>query len=86
MKIVNVLDLLRILKEEKKLKIRFRKKNNEIRVMNCTINKELIPKEKLGKTKIDLKSIKNQIKRKQLVVFDIDKGDWRTVSLPVEKI
>jgi hypothetical protein len=61
------------------VKLRFRKKNNEMRDMTATLNFTRIPKEDHPKT-VNLKQIVNQIRKNKILhVYDIDKQGWRSV-------
>lgn len=63
--------------------INYRKKDGSSRNIHCTLNFETIPREKFPGSKEEL-TIKGMSKRGYIVVFDIDKNDWR--SLIVGKI
>jgi hypothetical protein len=78
------LRILQMIADEDQVIIRFKKKNEIIRDMRCTLKFEKIPKEKRPKD-TNLKRILEQIKKNKLLhVYDLDSQDWR--SLPLNRI
>lgn len=63
--------------------INYKKNDGTSRNIHCTLNFETIPKEKLPSSKEEL-SMQDMSKRGYIVVFDVDKHNWR--SLIIEKI
>lgn len=63
--------------------LNYKKKDGSSRDVHCTLNFETIPKEKLPTPKEE-ETRQNMVRRGIIVVFDIDKNDWR--SLIVGKI
>jgi hypothetical protein len=61
------------------VRIRFRKKNNEMRDMLATLNFTRIPKEDHPKS-VNLKKIVNNIRKNKILhVYDLQKNAWRSV-------
>ncbi len=72
-------EFLDTIKNEDKVTIKFKKKDDTVRVMNCTLNFERIPDTKKPKS-VDLSKMLKLISQHQLLhVYDLDKGDWRSV-------
>ena len=77
--ITSAIDFLKIIKSEKKVSVQFEKKDGKIRLMECTLDFDQIPKEKKPKG-VNLMQILSKIqKSKILSVFDLEKQDWRSV-------
>lgn len=76
----SAVELLKAIKETQIATIFFIKKNGEKRIMKCTLDFNLIPKDKKPK---DFKFEKalSLIKKNVLHVFDTEKQEWR--SIPV---
>jgi len=63
-----------------KAKIRFTKKSNgEIRIMNCTLDYEKIPKKDQPKNFSMSKMLKSIRSNRIIRVFDLDKQGWRSI-------
>ena len=62
--------------------IAFKKRTTgEMRVMRCTLNFKVIPKEKRPAS-VNLKRILTDLQKNKLLrVFDIEKMDWRSVTI-----
>lgn len=58
--------------------INYKKKDGTSRDIHCTLNFETIPKEKLPSPSEE-KTMKDRSSRGYIVVFDVDKNDWRTL-------
>lgn len=58
--------------------IDYKKNNGTSRDIHCTLNFETIPKEKLP-TSSEKKTMKDRSSRGYIVIFDVDKNDWRTL-------
>lgn len=67
----------------KEAKIKFTKKNGEVRIMKCTLDFTKIPSDKKPKG-IKLENILTQINKGNLRVFDTEIQEWRTI--PVNSI
>jgi hypothetical protein len=77
--IKSAVEFLERIKAEDEVTIKFRKKNNEERIMRCTLNFGKIPKEKHPKDVNLAKILKLIDKHKIIHVYDLDKNDWRSV-------
>jgi hypothetical protein len=77
--IKTAVEFLERIKAEDEVTIKFRKKNNEERIMRCTLNFGKIPKEKHPKDVNLAKILKLIDKHKIIHVYDLDKNDWRSV-------
>ena len=77
--ITSAIDFLKIIKSEKKVTVKFEKKDGTIRLMECTLDFDQISKEKKPKG-VNLMQILSKIqKSKILSVFDLGKQEWRSV-------
>lgn len=77
--IKSAVEFLERIKAEDEVTVKFRKKNNEERIMRCTLNFGKIPKEKHPKD-VNLAKILKLIDRHKIIhVYDLDKNDWRSV-------
>jgi len=77
--IKTAVEFLERIKAEDEVTIKFRKKNNEERIMRCTLNFGKIPKEKHPKD-VNLAKILKLIDQHKIIhVYDLDKNDWRSV-------
>ncbi|MHA1290076.1 MAG: SH3 beta-barrel fold-containing protein [Candidatus Thorarchaeota archaeon] len=77
--IKSAVEFLERIKAEDEVTVKFRKKNNEERIMRCTLNFGKIPKEKHPKDVNLAKILKLIDKHKIIHVYDLDKNDWRSV-------
>jgi len=77
--ITNAMDFWRQIYENKKVQIKFVKKNGEVRYMLATLDFNLIPSDQRPK-KLDLVAILKLVKDKGIIrVYDLEKKDWRSV-------
>jgi len=77
--LTNAIDFWKKIYENKKVQIKFTKKNGEVRYMIATLDFNLIPTEKRPQ-KLDMVSILKMVKDKGIIrVFDLEKKDWRSV-------
>jgi len=77
--IKTAVEFLERIKAEDEVTVKFRKKNNEERIMRCTLNFGKIPKEKHPKD-VNLAKILKLIDQYKIIhVYDLDKNDWRSV-------
>lgn len=63
--------------KENKMQIRFMKKNGESRLMNCTLNPDLLPPVDPSVTIVHSDKYSKQVIR----VFDLDKQAWRSFRI-----
>jgi hypothetical protein len=77
--IKNAIEFLERIRSEDEVTIKFRKKNNEERIMRCTLNFAKIPEEKHPKDVNLAKILKLLDQHKIVHVYDLDKRDWRSV-------
>ena len=78
--IESAIDLLKKIREEDSVRIKFRKKNNEERYMVCTLNYDNIPKENRPKS-YNIKSILKLLReKKSMRVYDLEQHGWRSLS------
>jgi esterase/lipase superfamily enzyme len=70
-------DQLQQLLKTSTVRITFEKVNGEKRVMNCTLQEQLLPDQ------IDLEEVisEKRINLETLAVWDLDKKDWRSFRL-----
>ena len=81
-KIENIIELYDHI-QKGKVSIKFEKKDKTERVMNCTLNFDLIPESNQIK-KVNMSNILRLIKNSKLIhVYDLDNGGWR--SIPFER-
>jgi len=80
----DIYDFFGRLRESEKAVIKFRKKDGSLRIMNCTLNFKMIPKDKRPKEINVPKIIKQVRKDKILRVFDLDNLEWR--SIPFDRM
>jgi len=67
-----------------KVLVVFKKQDNTVRKMICTLNFSKIPKEKHPKN-VNLKKIFELMSKKKILhVFDLEKNDWR--SIPIDRV
>ncbi len=82
--ITDAIEFLEKIKKENEVNIQFRKKDNSLRNMRCTLDFSRIPKHKQPKGFDFAKALKlisiNQI----LHVFDLNKQEWR--SVPFDRV
>jgi hypothetical protein len=76
----SAVEVLKRIKQSKVATIFFIKKNGEKRIMKCTLDFTLIPKEKKPKD-FKFENALAMIKKNILRVFDVEKQEWR--SIPV---
>ena len=77
--IKNAIEFLERIRTEDEVTIKFRKKNNEERIMRCTLKFSNIPEEMHPKD-VNLAKILKLIDQHKIVhVYDLDKKDWRSV-------
>lgn len=76
----SAVEVLKRLKQSKIAVVFFIKKNGEKRIMKCTLDFTLIPKEKKPKD-FKFENALAMIKKNILRVFDVEKQEWR--SIPV---
>lgn len=77
--ITNAMDFWKMIYENKKVQIKFVKKNGEVRYMLATLDFNLIPSDRRPK-KLDLVYILKMVREKGIIrVFDLEKKDWRSV-------
>lgn len=77
--IKTAVEFLERIKAEDEVTVKFRKKNNEERIMRCTLNFGKIPEEKHPKD-VNLAKILKLIDQHKIIhVYDLDKNDWRSV-------
>lgn len=77
--IKTAVEFLERIKAEDEVTVKFRKKNNEERIMRCTLNFGKIPGEKHPKD-VNLAKILKLIDQHKIIhVYDLDKNDWRSV-------
>jgi len=73
------LDLIKKIEKSGTVMIKFKKKDGSNRLMKCTLDLKLIPKDNLPKSK-DLKFVRERIKKYGLVVvYDLEKEGWRSI-------
>ena len=77
--IKTAVEFLNKLRGEDEARIKFRKLNNEERIMRCTLNFSKIPANKHPKDVNLAKILKLLNESKIIHVFDLDKNDWRSV-------
>ncbi len=76
----NVIELLKVLRGEDVVTVKFRKKDNSIRVMKCTLNFDKVPVKDRPKD-VNLGRIQNEVMNKGLIhVYDLEKNNWRTIN------
>ena len=80
MTIDNAIELLKVIRDSRIATVFFIKKNGEKRIMKCTLDFTLIPKDKKPKD-FKLENAIKLIKKNVLHVFDVEKQEWR--SIPV---
>lgn len=79
--ITKSIEFLQTLKDVDQATIKFKKKDNSIRIMKCTLNFDLIPKKDRPK-KVNLINIMKLIQDKGIIhVYDLEKKGWRAVTL-----
>lgn len=79
----NAIDFYQKIKEAKEVSVKFRKQDGSMRIMKCTLDFDKIPNSKRPKD-VNMAKILNLIQKYGMIhVYDLDKGDWRTV--PFEK-
>jgi len=77
--IKNAIEFLERIRTEDEVTVKFRKRNNEERIMRCTLNFANIPKEMHPKD-VNLAKILKLIDQHKIIhVYDLDKKDWRSV-------
>lgn len=77
--ISGAIEFLKKLKGNKEVIIQVQTKENPDRIMRCTLDFDLIPKNKRAK-KLKLENILRQVGELGLFhVFDLDKGEWRSI-------
>ena len=82
--IKKAVDFLLKVRGEEEVWIRFKKKDNTIRDMHCTLNFDKIPDNRKPKD-VDIVKIINLIKDHKLMhAFDLEKNDWR--SVPIDRV
>jgi hypothetical protein len=74
-----VIDFLKIIKGEKEVYVKFTKKDGTERVMRCTLDFNLIPKNQRPKGFDVVKFLSKIQKSKILSVYDLEKKEWRSV-------
>ena len=77
--IKNAIEFLEVIRAEDEVTIKFRKKNNEERIMRCTLNFSKIPKDQHPKDVNLAKILKLINQHKILHVYDLDKKEWRSI-------
>ncbi len=78
-KIKTALEFYLKVKDEREVWIRFRKKDNTLRIMNCTLDFNKVPANKKPKD-VNLNKILSLVQKHGMMhVFDLEKNDWRTV-------
>lgn len=70
---------LTTLLREQKVVVTFNKKDGDERVMTCTLNQNIIPEDKLPKTKTDQEPEKKK-NENVLAVYDINADGWRSFT------
>ena len=78
--LTNIIDFWEKLSNVSRARVKFIKKTNgEVRIMNCTLDNELIPENSRPK-KIDMSKILKLIRKNRIIkVYDIDKNGWRSI-------
>lgn len=67
------------IRSEDEVLIKFIKKDGSVRVMNCTLNFDKIPKADRPKN-VDVPKILKLVKRAKIIhVYDLEKRGWRSV-------
>ena len=77
--IKSAIEFLEKIKNQEEVTVKFKKKDDTVRVMRCTLDFSKIPKEKVPKDVNLGKILKLVYKSKLIHVFDLDKQDWRSV-------
>jgi len=77
--ITDALDFFNKINSSNKVTVKFVKKDNTMRIMNCTLDFEIIPRDKRPKN-VNVPRILSDIKKYGLLrVYDLDKQDWRSI-------
>lgn len=77
--IKNKREFFEFLRSNKSVKLKFRKKDGSVRLMNATLNFDEIPDYKKPE-KIDKKKFEESVKKGIFTVYDLDEKDWRKVN------
>lgn len=73
------LQFFNFLRENKKVKLKFKKKDGSNRIMNATLDFNEIPPQQRPK-EVDTKKFLENAEKGYFNVYDIDKKDWRKVN------
>jgi len=74
--------VLETIRQADKIKVEFIKKDNSKRLMDCTLNFNLIPEKDFPKKEIKKEDTEEIAKTKKLIhVYDLEKKGWRSLSI-----
>lgn len=76
----DVVELIKKIRDDKRVKIKFTKKDGTSRVMTCTLDFKSIPKEHRPKGIDIVKIIKLVQNQGILHAYDLEKQDWRSIT------
>lgn len=79
----DAVSFLEKINSESEVTVKFRKKDNTMRIMRCTLDFTRIPPDQKPKS-VSLQRILKQLRQYGILrVYDLEKSDWRTV--PVDR-
>ena len=76
----SIIDFWQKLSDVSRVRVKFIKKTNgEVRIMNCTLDNDLIPENSRPK-KLDMSKMLKLIRKNRIIkVYDLDKNGWRSI-------